>query len=452
MPGQAHNAALFCYNGKIQHIIAKTDLPNFGVFDEKRYFKPSDTRTVFEFKGVKIGVPICRDTWLPEICGELAEKGAEILLSPNASPYHVGKHLERFSFISNRTKETNCPLVYTNLVGGQDGVMFDGRSFAMNVGDNTPVQLMESWQEESALWEAEKQGDVYLFKGDCIQNSFNPIQDIYNACEMGLHDYVHKNGFTNVVIGSSGGIDSALTAAIAVDVLGKENVLCVIMPSPYTSDKSLEDAWALADNLGCDCTEIAINPAMEAIHNMYMGSFESAPQGLAAENLQARIRGTTLMTISNSIKGSLLLTTGNKSEVAVGYCTLYGDMCGGFSVLKDVYKTDVYKLAEWRNTLGKVIPPSIITKAPTAELRHDQKDEDSLPPYEVLDEILRLAIEGRKTTPEIIAAGFDKGIVNHVMHLLKISEYKRRQAAPGVKTTPLAFERDWRYPITNKYN
>lgn len=451
MPGQAHNSAVFCYNGEIKHILNKTDLPNFGVFDEKRYFKPAQKREVFEYKGIKIGVPICRDTWLADTCKELADLGAQILLSPNASPYHEGKHLERFEFIAKRTAETNCPLVYLNLIGGQDGVVFDGRSFAMNVGETEPARVMQAWQEDFALLEMAPKKGTYTLTTKNTPEKYSPHEDVYNALKTGLHDYMNKNNFSNAIIGLSGGVDSALTAAVAVDVIGKQNVLCVVMPSMYTSEESLADAWEMVEKLGCDCTEIPINSAMETFNNMYQGAFEEAPQGLAAENLQARIRGTMLMTISNSIPNSLLLTTGNKSEVAVGYCTLYGDMCGGFSVLKDVYKTDVYKLCEWRNKQSEVIPKRIITKAPSAELRHDQKDQDSLPSYDTLDAILKHAIEGRKTASEIIEEGFNEDVVMNIMKLLKNSEYKRRQSAPGVKTTPLAFERDWRLPITNKY-
>jgi len=322
----------------------------------------------------------------------------------------------------------------------------------MNSSESDPAQLMSAWATDNQLWEINKKDGVHAFPKDkSIQLPMDLTKDVYNSLVMGLYDYIYKNGFTNVIIGLSGGIDSALTAAVAMDALGKDNVLCVIMPSMYTSQQSLDDAWQMVENMGCACTEMSITPAMETFANMYQGSFEEPPQGLASENLQARIRGNVLMTISNSIPDSLLLTTGNKSEIAVGYCTLYGDMCGGFSVLKDVYKTDVYKLSEWRNEQGEIIPPSIITKAPSAELRPDQTDQDSLPDYDTLDAILKHAIEGRRTASEIILEGFDKDIVLHVMKLLKNSEYKRRQSAPGVKTTPLAFERDWRLPLTNKY-
>jgi NAD+ synthetase len=452
MPGQAYNAAVFCHEGKIKHITHKSDLPNFGVFDEKRYFQPAKKREIFEFKGVKIGVPICRDTWLPDTCKELADLGAEILLSPNASPYHAGKYNERFEFIHKRTTETGCPLLYLNLVGGQDGVVFDGRSFTMNPGDIEPSHMLKAWEEDIGFWQLEKVDKQLKFiKNKSILKHPSREKDVYNALKTGLRDYVYKNGFSNVVIGLSGGVDSALTAAIAVDTLGKENVLCVIMPSEYTLHSSVTDAWQLADVLGCDCTEIDIEPAMKTMDNMYEGSFEEKPRDLAAENLQARIRGTMLMTISNSVVGSLLLTTGNKSEIATGYCTLYGDMCGGFSVLKDVYKTDVYKLCEWRNKKETLIPERILTKPPSAELSHAQTDQDSLPDYEILDGILKLAIEGRQSAAEIIEEGFDKGTVTYVLKMLKTSEYKRRQSAPGVKTTALAFERDWRWPLTSKY-
>ncbi len=454
MSGQIYNGAVFCYDGEVKKVISKTDLPNFGVFDEKRYFKPCEKREIIEFKGIKIGVPICRDVWLADICKELADLGAEILLSPNASPYHTGKHFERFTIIAKRTKETGCPLLYLNLVGGQDGVVFDGKSFAMNVDDDYPVYQMQAYSEDFNLFELVQKNGTYTFTNKNEVDKFSIQKDVYNAIEVGLNDYVYKNGFSNVIIGLSGGIDSAIVATIAVDVLGKENVLCVIMPSVYTARQSINDAWELVDNLGCDCTEMPITQAMEVFSSMYQGSFEENPSDLANENIQARIRGTMLMTISNSIPNSLLLTTGNKSEIAVGYCTLYGDMCGGFNPIKDVYKTDVYKLCQWRNSIceGDIIPSQIITKAPSAELKPNQTDQDSLPDYEILDSILKLAIEERKTATEIIDNGFDDNIVQYIMKLLRNSEYKRRQSAIGVKTTPLAFERDWRLPLTNEYS
>lgn len=431
--GKVYNAALFAVNGKIESIIYKRDLPNYGVFDEKRVFDSGPLPEPVSFKGHSLGILICEDIWTPEAALHLKQRGATCLLSPNGSPYDVTKRKRRLEHARARVKETGLPLVYVNQVGGQDDLVFDGGSFALH-----------------------SSGDI-TFQAPYCESYVGPIQNppaiqaqnedeaIYNVLKLGLADYVRKNKFSGVLIGLSGGIDSALSAAIAVDALGAKNVRCVMMPSPFTSQESLEDAKSCADALGCVYDIIPITPIMTAFETTL-----SPLTGLAHENMQSRVRGAVLMSLSNQT-GMMVLTTGNKSEMAVGYATLYGDMCGGFNVLKDIYKTDVYALAHMRNIKSLVIPSRILTKAPTAELRENQTDQDSLPPYDLLDTLLKGLIEEDLGVDDLIKHGFDAGMVKRVSKLLDVAEYKRRQSAPGVKITLRAFGRERRYPITNGY-
>ncbi len=424
-----YNAALFVHDGKILNITLKHNLPNYGVFDEKRVFESGDLPNTIHFKGHKIGVLICEDIWFPEGTAQLKAQGAEIILSPNGSPYNLGKRALREKIIKERVKETGLPIVYVNQMSGQDDLVYDGGSMVFDGVGNK-------------IFQAPYCQDYIGFCEDGAQEQ-SEMPEIYDVLKRGLYDYITKNNFKGVIIGMSGGIDSALSAAIAVDTLGANNVRCVMMPSPFTSVESFEDAKACCAALGCSYEEISITPIME--------NFEKtipALHGLAHENMQSRARGLILMSLSNQT-GAMVLTTGNKSEMAVGYATLYGDMCGGFNVLKDVYKTRVYDLARYRNTLSPVIPARIITKAPTAELRDNQTDQDSLPPYDLLDAILEGLIERDLGVEALVAEGHDKTTVLKVLRLLDLAEYKRRQSAPGVKITAKAFGRDRRYPITN---
>ena len=451
-----YNAALLIEKGKIQNIQFKHKLPNNYVFDEPRTFSSGPLPTPMVFRGYKIGFMICEDMWHVDVPRHLKNCGAEILIAVNGSPFHIYQEDERHSVALECILETGLDLIYLNMVGGQDELVFDGRSFIM-LKDRKVQYTAPSFDETIIdVTYTVKNGKTTLG----IDNENNSYQDkgtlklMYDALSTGIRDYVQKNGFKNVLIGLSGGIDSALTAAIAVDALGKERVQCVMLPSEFTSNDSLEDAKQCAEYLGAKYEIIPINDAVE--------SFEkSIPElnGLAHENTQSRIRGTVLMALSN-MDGSLLLTTGNKSEMAVGYCTLYGDMNGGFNALKDVYKTDVYKLAAWRNEQGKVIPERILTKEPTAELRKDQKDQDSLPPYNLLDDILRLLIEydnvNWDSAPKILQNMRKKCLkhpddIEKVAKLLKNSEFKRFQAAPGTRISFRAFGRDRRYPMTNRF-
>jgi NAD+ synthase len=434
--GDIINAALFIHENEIKAIIGKQHLPNYGVFDEKRVFATCPPSAPVMFKNVKLGIGICEDFWLPGVAQYLATQGADILISINGSPFEVGKHDMRLTLMRSRATETKLPLIYVNIVGGQDELVYDGGSFALDATGEITTQL-------SFFEEAVAQANDKILKQ--VQDDDNDLSLIYSALCLGLKDYVHKNGFKGVLLGLSGGIDSALSAVIAADALGAENVHCVMMPSPYTTQISLDDAAKLVENLGCSYDIIPITPAMQAYDSML-----DDPTGLTAENIQSRIRGMTLMALSNQ-HGSMLLSTGNKSEMAVGYATLYGDMCGGFNALKDVYKTDVFALARWRNAQDHIIPERIITRPPSAELAPNQKDEDSLPAYNILDKILHGLIEERLRVSEITEQGFDKGIVEKVQKLLKRAEYKRRQAPPGVKITSLAFGRERRMPITNRF-
>ncbi|MEC8698565.1 MAG: NAD+ synthase [Pseudomonadota bacterium] len=457
--GETYNAALLLEDGKIAATRFKHDLPNYGVFDEVRVFEAGPMPGPMDFKGVRIGVPICEDIWTPDVPECLEESGAEILLVPNGSPYDIEKNDQRLQHAIARVSETGMPMVYVNQVGGQDELVFDGGSFVINADHSLAVQAPD-WQEAVLTTEWRRGVDgVWVCEGGVSEKPSEGLKSIYQAMTLGLRDYVEKNGFPGVLIGLSGGVDSAITAAVAVDALGPDRVRCVMMPSPYTSQESLEDAAEAAKLMGVHLDDVGIQPAMSAFEEMLEPIFGNAAADVTEENIQARSRGLILMGISNKL-GYMLLTTGNKSEMSVGYATLYGDMCGGYSVLKDVYKTTVFELCHWRNQhkpegllgpVGRVIPERIITKPPSAELRPDQKDEDSLPPYDKLDDILRCLIEGEMSIEEIVARGHEPDTVQRVWHMLDLAEYKRRQAPPGVKITHRAFGRERRYPITNSF-
>ena len=445
--GKTYNAVHLIHDGKIIATQTKCHLPNYGVFDEARIFATGTLPAPMEFNGKKLGVLICEDMWFADTAAQLKDQGAEILLVPNGSPFEISKSETRFDLARKRVAETGLPLVYVNQVGGQDELVFDGGSFVMNA-DGEIVFRLKAFEEDVVVYchSARETEESQNTKGD--SSSLPPRNDnavIYKALCLGLKDYVLKNGFSGVLIGLSGGIDSALSAVVACDALGAKNVHCVMMPSQFTSQNSLDDAKAMADNLGCPYEIIPIAAPMAA--------FESVIPDLsdvAHENMQSRSRGLILMALSNS-SGKMVLSTGNKSEVAVGYATLYGDMCGGYNVLKDLYKTQVYAVSEWINRDQEIIPARIITKAPTAELRDNQLDQDSLPPYEVLDDILECLIEHDMDVSEIAVRGHAEDEVPRVWRLLDIAEYKRRQAPPGVKITSRSFGRDRRYPITNKF-
>jgi NAD+ synthase len=457
--GKLYNAVALLDGGRVAARTFKHDLPNYGVFDEKRVFAPGPLTGPLEVRGVRIGVPICEDIWTGEVTECLAETGAEILLVPNGSPYEAGKQEDvRLNLVSARVKECGCPLAYLNQVGGQDELVFDGASLVVNT-DLSVAWALPAWQEKLAIteWRREAQGWV------CLPGERAPeeerSQSVYHAMMLGLRDYVNKNHFPGVVLGLSGGIDSALSAAVAVDALGPGRVRCVMMPSRFTAQESLDDAEECAQLLSVSYETIPIERAAETFADMLRPLFAGRAPDTAEENIQSRIRGLILMALSNKF-GPMVLTTGNKSEMSVGYATLYGDMCGGYNVLKDIYKMEVFRLARWRNGAlpsgamgppGRVIPERIITKPPSAELRAGQTDQDSLPPYEILDGILECLVEKEMSFDEVVAKGFDPATVRRVEHLLYISEYKRRQAPPGVKIGPRNFGRDRRYPITNAF-
>jgi NAD+ synthase len=455
-PGEARprNAAVFVADGEIRDVTFKSDLPNYGVFDEKRIFEAGPT-SAFRHRGVTFGAPVCEDIWGPRPCAELRAQGAEILLVPNGSPFRDTSDDERIAVVRERVRETGLPLLYVNQVGGQDELVFDGASFAVHA-DGSCAMRLPFGEETVAVTRWERQSAGGRLVEAPMADWPDRLETLYRVMTLGVRDYVDKTGFPGVVLGLSGGVDSALVAAIAVDALGAERVRCVMLPSPYTSAESLEDAQACARALGVGYETVPIGPAMEAYQSMLAPWFEGTAPGTTEENLQSRIRGVTLMALSNKF-GPMLLTTGNKSEMAVGYATLYGDMCGGYNPLKDLYKTDVYAVSRWRNAndpFGRAkspIPDRILTKAPSAELKPDQTDQDSLPPYEVLDAVLKALVEEEASLDEIVAAGFDRTVVEQVQRLLYLSEYKRRQAPPGVKLGARAFGRDRRYPIVNGY-
>jgi NAD+ synthase len=456
--GKVYNAALVMEGGKIAAIRFKHDLPNYGVFDEKRVFAAGPAPGPVPFKGVRLGLMVCEDMWYPEVTETLSETGAELLIVINGSPFESDKSDERIQLAVARIKESGLPLLYVNQICGQDELVFDGASFALDAECSLRFQAPD-WREAVLPTTWRRNGAGWTVETGTLAKPTEGLEAIYQAMMLGLRDYVQKNNFPGVVLGLSGGIDSAISAAVAVDALGPEKVHCVMMPSPYTSRDSLEDAAAAAELLGIELREISIGPAMEAFGAMLADSFEGKRPDITEENLQSRARGVTLMALSNKF-GWMVLSTGNKSEMSVGYATLYGDMCGGYSVLKDVYKTTVFQLSRWRNQhlpqgalgpAGRVMPERIITKPPTAELKPNQTDQDTLPPYDVLDDILQCLVEREMRVAEIVARGHDEAIVRAVWRMLDRAEYKRRQAPPGVKTTRRAFGRDRRYPITNLF-
>ncbi len=452
--GLPHNAASVLRNGQIEQTYAKQMLPNDSVFDEQRYFAPGNQPCVFELQGVRVGLLLCEDAWWPEPARMTAAAGAQVLAVLNASPFHAGKPAEREQVLRQRAQEVQLPVLYAHMVGGQDELVFDGHSFALNADGavaGRAVGFQETlfftqlqWSSAGAHWQAE------------IVPHADPEADLWNALVLAVRDYVGKNRFPGVLLGLSGGIDSALVLAIAVDALGADKVRTVMMPSPYTADISWIDARDMATRLGVRYDEIAIAPQFDGFRQALAGVFESRAEDTTEENIQARIRGTLLMAMSNKF-GAMVLTTGNKSEMATGYCTLYGDMAGGFAVIKDVLKTTVYALARWRNandpygTGLEPIPERIITRPPSAELRPDQTDQDSLPAYEVLDAIVQRYMENNEPIASIIEAGFTAADVERVTRLIQINEYKRRQAPPGPRLSRRSFGKDWRYPITNRF-
>jgi NAD+ synthase len=455
---QLYNAFLLLDGGKIAGRTFKYDLPNYGVFDEKRVFAAGPLPGPFSIRGVRVGVPICEDIWTSEVTECLVETGAEILAVPNGSPFEAGKEDVRANLIAARVSETKLPLIYLNQVGGQDELVFDGGSTVVNADCSTAI-VMPSWQESLVISEWTRKGATWICAPGVLAPGEERSHSVYHAMMLGLRDYVNKNRFSAVVLGLSGGIDSALSAAVAVDALGADRVRCVMLPSKYTSRDSLEDAAECAKLLGVSYDTVAIEGVVEAFGNALAPTFSNRRADTTEENIQSRARGVILMALSNKF-GPMVLTTGNKSEMSVGYATLYGDMCGGYNVLKDIYKTEVFRLARWRNQFvpngslgpqGRVIPERIITKPPSAELRENQKDEDSLPPYEMLDGILECLVENEMTFEDTCAKGYHPATVKRIEQLLYVSEYKRRQAPPGVKISARNFGRDRRYPITNAF-
>ena len=452
------NSVFVLDDGKIISFRDKHNLPNSGVFDEQRIFSPGALSGPVKIRNVLIGLPICEDIWTENVIECLCETGAEIILSINASPYSLKKHDQRMSVAVSRVIESKIPLIYLNRVGGQDELVFDGASFCLSHEGELSVQLKD-FQEEILEIDLTKLNNNWICKGKINSISSN-LEALYKSLVVSVRDYVRNNGFPGVVLGMSGGIDSALVAAIATDALGPERVRAVMMPSPYTSQESLEDAKLASSNLGVDYSYLDIKNGMDVIDNILLGfEGDKVEPGITEENIQSRLRGLLLMAISNKY-GSMVLATGNKSEYAVGYATLYGDMCGGFAVIKDVWKTDVFRLCEWRNSNkpseflgpnGTVIPKRIISKPPSAELREDQKDTDSLPEYDVLDTILRKLVEDDLSLEQIAKEGFDVKDVKKISMLLSKSEYKRFQSAPGPKVTEKAFGRDRRYPLTSGF-
>ncbi len=450
-----YNAAAWCEGGEVRHTVRKCLLPTYDVFDEDRYFEPADRAGIVEWRGQRIGVTICEDVWnhpaVPtrrhyqvDPVTELAEAGVDIVLNLSASPWHSGKRLLREKLLGEAAKKCGCPLVYCNLVGGNDELIFDGHSKVM-AADGSLFTGLTGFAEELKL--VDLSGDQPSVPERYLQEK---MADIHDALVLGLRDYAHKSGFRKALIGLSGGIDSAVVAALAAEAFGPENVIGISLPSSISSQHSKDDARILAENLGITFETLPIAGIVEAASDALAPLFAGTDMGVAEENIQARARGLLLMAVSNKF-GALLLTTGNKSEVAVGYCTLYGDMAGGLAVISDLPKMQVYALARWINRERELIPVNTIDKPPSAELRPDQKDEDSLPPYPVLDEILRLYVEESQSRQEIVSAGFDEEVVRDIIRKVDLNEYKRKQAAPGLKTTPLAFGVGRRIPIVQKY-
>ncbi len=456
-PGAARacfNAASVIRNGRIEQTYAKRLLPNEGVFDEQRYFAAGDAPCVFEVQGLRVGLLICEDAWHPEPARACMQAGAQVLAVLNASPFHQGKGQEREHTMRQRVQETGLPLAYAHLVGGQDECVFDGRSFVLDAAGNVAGRA-PSFQENCLFAQIHQAPQAIQIEANVAPEP-SPEADLWDALVLGVRDYVRKNGFPSVLLGLSGGMDSALVLAIAVDALGADKVRTVMMPSPYTADISWLDARDMVQRMGVQYDEIAIAPQFESFKAALAPLFAGRAEDTTEENLQARIRGTLLMALSNKF-GSVVLTTGNKSELATGYCTLYGDMAGGFAPIKDVPKTQVFALARWRNahdpygTGANPIPERIITRPPSAELRPDQTDQDSLPPYEVLDAIVERYMENDEPIADIIAAGFAPADVERVTRLIQINEYKRRQAPLGIRVTRRSFGKDWRYPITQRF-
>ena len=456
--GKLYNAVALLDGGAITALRYKVDLPNYGVFDEKRVFAAGPMPGPVNFRGVRLGVPICEDIWTEEVVDCLAETGAELLVVPNGSPYWRQKGDVRLNIAVARVTERGLATVYVNQVGAQDELVFDGVSFGLHADCSLAFQL-GGFQEAIVTTQWVRKGDTWRCENGPMVASVEADKADYSACVLGLRDYVNKNGFPGVVLGLSGGIDSALVAAMAVDALGPDRVRCVMLPYKYTAQESLDDAAACAKALGMKYEITPIAPAVEGLEAALAATFKGLPRDVTEENLQSRARGTILMAISNKFN-LMVVTTGNKSEMSVGYATLYGDMNGGFNPIKDLYKTEVFRLSRLRNVWrpddamgpdGVVIPENIIVRPPTAELRENQKDEDSLPPYAVLDPILERLVEREEPVSVIVAAGFDRDTVVRIERLLNIAEYKRRQAAPGVKVTLKNFGRDRRYPITNRF-
>jgi len=452
---QRYNAASVLSEGRVLETYAKRELPNYQVFDEYRYFTRGQGTCVFQVEGVNIGLLICEDAWFEEPAQLALASGAQVLVVPNASPYHVNKDSERIERMAERARAVGLPLVYAHLVGGQDEVVFDGASFAVNA-DGSLAARAPGFVEDLFLVDVQSGPGAPLLSGPVAPDQVAE-EELWHALVLGVRDYVGKNGFPGVLLGLSGGIDSALVLAIAVDALGADKVRAVMMPSPYTADISWMDARDMSRRLGVHYEEISITPMFEAFKAALAADFQGLPEDTTEENIQARIRGVILMALSNKF-GSIVLTTGNKSEMATGYCTLYGDMAGGFAVIKDLLKTQVFRLARWRNANDPYgrgadpIPDRIITRPPSAELRPGQVDQDSLPPYEVLDEILSRYMEYDQGVEEIVAAGFERAVVERVARLIRINEYKRRQSPVGIRVTHRSFGKDWRYPITGKFN
>ena len=456
--GQLYNAMLLLYDGRIATRVFKRELPNYGPFDEKRVFTSWQMPEPVSFRGVRLGVMICEDMWKPTVARLLKERGAQILIVPNGSPYEITKMDDRRHFAELRVRETVLPLVYCQQVGAQDELVFDGGSFVLDSSGRCAV-LAAGWEEDLMITKWSVGPGGLRPEAGVVKPAVLGEGAVYSALVVGLRDYVNKNGFSGVVLGLSGGIDSALVAAIAVDALGADRVTCIMMPSPYTSTESIEDAKAVAEALTCRYETIPITTVMAAFSQTLATPFTGRVADITEENIQSRARGMILMAWSNKF-GPMVVSTGNKSEIAVGYSTLYGDSCGGYAVLKDIYKTRVYRLARWRNsnkpeialgTTGTLIPERIFTKAPSAELKMNQTDQDNLPAYEILDDILECLIEGDMGLQEIVQRGHDVATIRRVWGMLDRAEYKRRQSPPGVKVTRKILGRDRRYPITNKY-
>ncbi|NHQ90474.1 NAD+ synthase [Janthinobacterium lividum] len=443
--GVRHNAASVLLNGEVLGTYRKHDLPNTTVFDEKRYFTSSDQAFVFGVKGVRFGINICEDTWFEHAPARARAAGAQVLLVPNGSPYHMNKQHLRYETMRRNVSAQGMALVYANLVGGQDELIFDGDSFVMDAAGTICAQLRH-FEEDLQLVDFDGATPV----PQPLAAPLTTEAQVYQALVLGVRDYIVKNGFPGVLIGMSGGVDSALTLAIAVDALGADQVRAVMMPSQFTADISWIDSRDMVKRLNVRYDEIPIKQTFDAFRATLADEFAGLAEDATEENIQARIRGTLLMALSNK-HGSIVLTTGNKSEMAVGYCTLYGDMAGGFAVIKDIAKTLVYRLCAWRNSVSDVIPERILTRGPSAELRADQLDQDSLPPYDVLDGIMQLYMEENRPIAEIIEAGYPPADVARVTRLIKINEYKRRQSPVGIRVTHRGFGRDWRYPITSKF-